>query len=71
VNLVPELLSRGVVDQIIDYKRTNGIKEIGRERVDFLLDTAFTSMSFLPVMKSKTGLILTITGKSGDHLAHD
>lgn len=71
VDLVPELLGEGVVDQIIDYKKKNGIKEIGRETVDFLLDTRMTSMFFLPVMKPKTGVILTLTGKSGDHLAHD
>lgn len=71
VALVPELLGEGVVDQIIDYKTQNAVKEIGRHSVDFLLDTRFTSMSFLPVMKPKTGLILTLTGKSGDHLAHD
>ena len=35
------------------------------------MDTSFTSMSFLPVMKPKTGLILTLTGKSGTHLKHD
>ena len=71
VNLVPEFLGQGVVDQIIDYKRMNGITEIGRESVDFLLDTTFTSMSLLPVVKPKTGLILTITGKSRDRHAQD
>jgi NADPH:quinone reductase-like Zn-dependent oxidoreductase len=71
VALVPELLGQGVVDQIIDYKTQNVVKEIGRGSVDFLLDTAFTSMSFLPVLKPETGLILTITGKSGTSLAHD
>ena len=28
-------------------------------------------MYFLPVMKPKTGFILTLVGKSGDHLKHD
>jgi NADPH:quinone reductase-like Zn-dependent oxidoreductase len=71
IALVPELLGEGVVDQIIDYKTQNATKEISRGSVDFLLDTTFTSMYFLPAMKPKTGLILTLTGKSGDHLLHD
>jgi len=68
---VPKLIGEGVVDQIIDYKTQNAVKEISRQSVDFLLDTAFVSMYFLPAMKPKTGLILTLLGKSGKNLKHD
>jgi NADPH:quinone reductase-like Zn-dependent oxidoreductase len=71
VALVPELIGAGVVDQIIDYKTQNPVKVLKPQSVDFLLDTAFTAMSFLPAMKPKSGLILTITGKSGDHIAQE
>jgi NADPH:quinone reductase-like Zn-dependent oxidoreductase len=71
VSLVPKLIGEGVVDQIIDYKTQNAVKGIPAQSVDFLLDTSFVSMYFLPVMKPKTGLILTLTGKSGDHLKLD
>jgi len=69
--MVPELLGAGTVDQVIDYTTQNVVNAIGRGTVDFMLDTALTAMSSLPVLKPKTSFLLTITGKSGQTLVKD
>jgi NADPH:quinone reductase-like Zn-dependent oxidoreductase len=73
IGMVPELLGEEVVDQVVDY--TKGVKHvieaIGRETVDLMLDTAFMGMSYLPVLKPRTGVLLTITEKSGKILKED
>lgn len=71
VKLVPELLGEGVVDQIVDYTTQNVVQEIGKETVDFMLDTTFVAMSYIEVMKPTSGVLFTITGKSGQTLKLD
>lgn len=68
---VPELLGKGVVDQVVDYMTQDVVKEIGKESVDFMLDTIFVAMSYIAVMKPKSGVVFTITGKSGDSMKID
>ncbi|KAL8824993.1 MAG: hypothetical protein Q9170_007975 [Blastenia crenularia] len=67
VSKVDELLGKGVVDQIVDYKKVNPSAEIARGSVDFLFDTTGEALRFMPLVKSKTGYIVSIsTIPSGD-----
>jgi NADPH:quinone reductase-like Zn-dependent oxidoreductase len=73
IPLIPELLGTGVVDQVVDYTLgpAHVIEAIGKGTVDMVLDTAFMAMSYLPLLKPGTGMLLTITGKSGKILKGD
>jgi len=72
VSLLASLLGDGIVDQVIDYQKQNVVKEIGKGKVDFMLDTHFLAMSYLEVMRGEgKGLVLSLTGKSGSHLKED
>ncbi|EED21397.1 alcohol dehydrogenase, putative [Talaromyces stipitatus ATCC 10500] len=67
---VPELLGEGVVDQIIDYTKSDPKTEIPAGSVDFMFDTVGIAMSCLSLMRPKTGHLVSIsTTPSGDHLA--
>lgn len=70
IPLLPELLGKGLVDQIVDYTKEDVIATIGLESVDCMLDTIWMSMTYLPLLK-KGGLVLSIMGKSGDTAAKD
>ncbi|OAQ68690.1 alcohol dehydrogenase [Pochonia chlamydosporia 170] len=58
---VPELLGDGVVDEIIDYTKTNPADTIPPKSVDFMLDTTGQSMEFLSRMVPETSLIISIS----------
>jgi len=71
VALVSEMLGEGAVDQVIDYTKQDVVKEIGVGTVDFMFDTAMTVFSYISVLKPGTGLVLSITGKSGETMKKD
>ncbi|RMD44281.1 hypothetical protein DV735_g800, partial [Chaetothyriales sp. CBS 134920] len=58
---VPELLGKGVVDQIIDYTKESPMRAIPRGSVDFVLDTTGESMQFLSLMVPSTSSIVSIS----------
>ncbi|KFX94428.1 hypothetical protein V490_04360 [Pseudogymnoascus sp. VKM F-3557] len=68
---IVELLGEGKVDQIIDYTTQNVVAEIGLQTVDFMLDTSFSAMKYIQIMKPGTGLLYTLTGKKGKDLRED
>lgn len=69
VSRVPELLGKGVVDQIIDYTKASPHAAIPARSVDFCLDTTGQAMSFLSLMVPNTSLIISIsTTPSGTQL---
>lgn len=68
---VAELLGDGKVDQIIDYTTQNVVEEIGRQTVDFMLDTSYSAMKYIEIMKPGTGILYTLTGKKGADLKED
>lgn len=72
VSLVTELLGTSAVDQVVDYSRQDVVTAIGKEKVDFILDTVGLAVAFryLPVMR-KGGLLFSLTGKSGTALKKD
>ncbi|KIW36912.1 uncharacterized protein PV06_10816 [Exophiala oligosperma] len=66
---VPELLGKGIVDQVIDYTKNDPMKVIPPGSIDFLLDTTGESMRFLSLMTPSTSFIASIaTMPSGDVL---
>ncbi len=58
---ITQLLGENTVDQIIDYTKQNVLKEVEKGSVDVLYDTVGTGMANLSLMKSKTGIILSIS----------
>lgn len=58
---VPELLGKDTVDQLVDYVKGNVLKEVQPGSVDFLFDTVGLSMAYLPLLKPKTGVIISIS----------
>ncbi|RHZ70325.1 hypothetical protein CDV55_107699 [Aspergillus turcosus] len=66
---VDELLGKGTVDQIIDYKKVDPKTVIEHGTVDFLFDTAGVAMEYLCLMRPKTSWIVSIaTAPSGNQL---
>ncbi|OIW28182.1 GroES-like protein [Coniochaeta ligniaria NRRL 30616] len=61
VPLVAKLLP-GVVDQVIDYKTQDIVKEVGRGKVDFIYNTMWNLNSLYPILNPKTGVVLAIAG---------
>ncbi|KAK5994235.1 Reticulon-4-interacting protein 1 [Cladobotryum mycophilum] len=61
VSKVHELLGDGVVDEIIDYQKSDPKSLIPQGSVDCLIDTIGASMEYLSLMKPKTGIIVTIS----------
>jgi NADPH:quinone reductase-like Zn-dependent oxidoreductase len=61
VGLVEEYLGKGVVDTIVDYTRTDPVKEIGRGTVDFVYDPIGIILPLFPLLKPD-GLIITSNG---------
>lgn len=67
---IPEYLGEGVIDQVIDYTKSDPTTEIPAGSVDFMFDTVGIAMSCLHLMTPKTGYIVSIsTTPSGDYLA--
>lgn len=59
---IPELLGPGLVDQIVDYKSQDPLKEIPRQTVDLVFDTLGTPFNFISLLKPKTGVVISIAG---------
>ncbi|KAJ4418052.1 hypothetical protein N0V82_005806 [Gnomoniopsis sp. IMI 355080] len=51
----------GVFDQVVDYQTQNLVSVVGKEKVDFLYNSRFDVMSYLPLMK-QGGVIASILG---------
>ena len=69
VSQVGKFLGAGVVDQIVDYKTQDVLKEIPKGSVDFMFDTMGGTISYVSVMRPETGLIISIsTVPSGDQI---
>ncbi|KAL8393212.1 hypothetical protein RB595_003129 [Gaeumannomyces hyphopodioides] len=58
--IVERHLGPGVVDQVIDYKTQDVAKEIGKGTVDFVYNTQWILESTFPLLKPKTGVVVTI-----------
>jgi NADPH:quinone reductase-like Zn-dependent oxidoreductase len=71
IALVPEILGKGVVDRIVDYTTQDVVKEIGKQTLDLMIDTKLLAFSYISLLKPHSGVLLTITGKSGKTLAKD
>ncbi len=56
-----ERLGHGMVDQVIDYTMQDPLKEITHGSVDLMIDTIGGSLSFLPLLKPKAGLIISFS----------
>jgi NADPH:quinone reductase-like Zn-dependent oxidoreductase len=66
---IPELLGKGTVDQVIDYKKVDPKSVIEHGSVDFLFDTNGLAMEYLCLMRSGSGGIISIsTAPSGTQL---
>lgn len=61
VPLVEELLP-GVVDQVIDYKTQDVVREVGRGKVDFIYNTLWNLNSLYPLLNRETGVVIAIAG---------
>jgi NADPH:quinone reductase-like Zn-dependent oxidoreductase len=57
-----EKLMPGIVDQVIDYKTQDVVKEVGRGKVDFIYNTMWNLNSLYPLLNPKTGVVLAIAG---------
>ncbi len=60
VDKVSTLLGTGVVDQVVDYKTQDPLKEIPRGSVDFMFDTMGGAISYVSLIKPKAGHIITV-----------
>lgn len=58
---IADYLGSDVVDQIIDYTTKNPLEEISRGSVDFMIDTVGGTLSYMSLLKPKSGLILSIS----------
>lgn len=57
-----EQLMPGIVDQLIDYKTQDIVKEVGRGKVDFVYNTQLGIHRLLPVVNQETGVVMAIQG---------
>ena len=57
---VENYLGKGIVDQIIDYKTQNVLKEVPPGSVDVLYNTQWQMTSLIPLVNPKTGVIVSI-----------
>ncbi|KAH8674700.1 chaperonin 10-like protein [Tricladium varicosporioides] len=64
------LVGEGCVDIILDYTKTNVVEEIGREKVDLVIDTAMVGFSYLPIIKSG-GVLVSLFGKTWTQMKVD
>ncbi|KAK3314858.1 chaperonin 10-like protein [Apodospora peruviana] len=60
LGLVEELLGKGVVDQVIDYRTENVMDAVGRGAVDFVYNTQWDLVGTFPLVKPDTGAIVSI-----------
>ncbi|KAF3389583.1 Reticulon-4-interacting protein 1 [Penicillium rolfsii] len=65
---VKELLGEGVVDEIIDYRKTDPKTVIPAKSVDFLFDTTGDSMNYLSLMRPTGAIVSIAILTSGDAL---
>ncbi len=54
---IRQLLGEDTVDQIVDYTK----EDVQKGSVDFLYDTVGTGMAHLPLMKPKSGIIVSVS----------
>lgn len=50
----------GVVDEVIDYRTQDVVKEVGKGTVDFVYNTQWQFTSTFPLLKPKTGVAVSI-----------
>ncbi|KAH8881652.1 GroES-like protein [Thozetella sp. PMI_491] len=50
----------GMVDQLIDYKKQNVVKEVGKGTVDFVYNTQWDLTSMFAIANPKTGTVMSI-----------
>ncbi|KAJ5106726.1 Polyketide synthase enoylreductase [Penicillium angulare] len=65
---VAELLGEGVVDEIIDYKKSDPKTVIPAQSVDFIFDTTGSSMEYLSLVRPKGSIVTVSILTSGDVL---
>lgn len=58
---IRQLLGEDTVDQIVDYTKEDVLKKVEKGSVDFLYDTVGTGMAHLPLMKPKSGIIVSVS----------
>ena len=59
VSLVEKYLP-GIVDQVIDYRTQDIVKEVGKGNVDFVYNTQWQFTSTFPLLNPKTGVAISI-----------
>ncbi|KAH8700926.1 chaperonin 10-like protein [Talaromyces proteolyticus] len=62
VSKVNDLFGKGAVDEVIDYKKSDVLKEIPHGSVDVLLDTVGVSKEYYPLLLKNSGSITSIYG---------
>ncbi|KAJ5217605.1 Polyketide synthase enoylreductase [Penicillium citrinum] len=65
---VKELLGEGVVDEIIDYRKSDPKNVIPPKSVDFIFDTTGNAMDYLSLVREKGAIITVSILTSGDVL---
>ncbi|KAJ5232578.1 hypothetical protein N7468_005534 [Penicillium chermesinum] len=68
VPMVKELLGEGVVDDIIDYQKSDPKSVIPSQSVDFIFDTMGSAMDYLTLMRPSGAIISIAILPSGDGL---
>ncbi|KAJ5813649.1 uncharacterized protein N7503_000399 [Penicillium pulvis] len=68
VEKVKELLGEGVVDEIIDYKKSDPMTVIPSRSVDFIFDTTGSAMEYLSLVRPKGAIVTVSILTSGDVL---
>jgi NADPH:quinone reductase-like Zn-dependent oxidoreductase len=58
---IKEYLKKSTPDTIVDYTKENVNEAIGKGNVDFMFDTMKGATAALPVMKKKTGVIVSVS----------
>lgn len=58
--VVERHLGPGIVDQLVDYKTQDVAKEVGKGTVDLVYNTQWGLGSTFPLLKPKTGVVVTI-----------
>jgi NADPH:quinone reductase-like Zn-dependent oxidoreductase len=58
---IKEYLKKSTPDTIVDYTRENVNEAVGKGNVDFMFDTMKGATAALPVMKKKTGVIVSVS----------
>ncbi|CAK46201.1 NADP-dependent oxidoreductase [Aspergillus niger CBS 101883] len=65
---VKELLGEGIVDEIIDYRKSDPKEVIPKGSVDFIFDTTGSAMEYLSLVRPKGAIVTVSILTSGDVL---